>query len=84
MATLFPPPKRQKVNYDPARVVPPTPAPEMPHVVVHFRNAEDGTELGPAINLPADTSRDALQMLVNKLRGEVGDQRKFTDVHLPD
>lgn len=73
MATLLPPPKRQKSAYSQSlkpRVTPPPETP-IPSVVVQFRNAEDGSSLGPAINLPADTGRDALQMLVNKLRGEV-------------
>jgi ribosome assembly protein 4 len=73
MATLLPPPKRQKSAYSQSlkpRVTTPEPTP-VPSVVVQFRSAEDGSNLGPAINLPADTSRDALQMLVNKLRGEV-------------
>lgn len=43
----------------------------VPNIVVQFKNSEDGTPLGPAINLPANTGRDALQMLVNKLKGEV-------------
>lgn len=47
------------------------PAKDVPSIVVQFKSAEDGSSLGPAINLPADTARDALQMLVNKLRGEV-------------
>lgn len=71
MATLLPPPKRQKLNFDPAKhVEAPAPA-DVPHVVIQFKNAEDGSFLGPAINLPANTGRDAMQMLVNKLRGEV-------------
>ena len=73
MATLLPPPKRQKSAYSQSlkpRVTPPPETP-IPSVVVQFKNAEDGSSLGPAINLPADTGRDALQMLVNKLRGEV-------------
>ena len=73
MATLLPPPKRQKSAYSqslkPKELTPP-PEP-VPSVVVQFKSAEDGSNLGPAINLPADTGRDALQMLVNKLRGEV-------------
>lgn len=73
MSTLLPPPKRQRsaysqrINPDPA----PPPAAPVPSIVVQFKNAEDGANLGPAINLPADTARDALQMLVNKLKGEV-------------
>jgi ribosome assembly protein 4 len=73
MATLLPPPKRQKSAYSRSLLPRVTPPPDaiIPSVVVQFKNAEDGSNLGPAINLPADTSRDALQMLVNKLRGEV-------------
>ena len=73
MATLLPPPKRLKSAYSqslkpPAPVTAPTP---IPSIVIQFKNAEDGSSFGPAINLAADTGRDALQMLVNKLRGEV-------------
>jgi ribosome assembly protein 4 len=73
MATLLPPPKRQKSAYSRSLLPRVTPPPDaiIPSVVVQFKNAEDGSNLGPAINLPADTGRDALQMLVNKLRGEV-------------
>lgn len=73
MATLLPPPKRQKSNYSQSLLPPTVVEPETPppSIVVQFKNAEDGSSLGPAINLPADTGRDALQMLVNKLRGEV-------------
>jgi ribosome assembly protein 4 len=73
MATLLPPPKRQKSSYSQS-LKPREPTPEakpVPFIVVQFKSAEDGSSLGPAINLPADTDRNALQMLVNKLRGEV-------------
>ena len=71
MATLLPPPKRVKVSL-PTDYKPPAPNSEsIPAIVVQFRNSEDGSAFGPSINLPADTGRDALQMLVNKLRGEV-------------
>lgn len=75
MATLLPPPKRQKSNYAKSLLPKePTPPPTpIPSIVVQFKSAEDGSSLGPAINLPADTGRDALQMLVNKLRGEAED-----------
>jgi len=73
MSTQLPPPKRQKSAYSqslkPAE--PPKDAVPVPSIVVQFKSAEDGSNLGPAINLPADTDRNALQMLVNKLRGEV-------------
>lgn len=73
MATQLPPPKRQKSNYAKSLLPPSAPEPEVPvpQIVVQFKNSENGQSLGPAINLPADTARDALQMLVNKLRGEV-------------
>jgi ribosome assembly protein 4 len=73
MATRLPPPKRQKSNYSKSIAPPAAPEPEVvvPSVVVQFKNAETGENLGPAISLPADTGRDALQMLVNKLKGEV-------------
>ncbi len=73
MTTLLPPPKRLKSAYSQSLkpVLPPTSSVSVPSIVVQFRNAEDGSSLGPAINLAADTGRDALQMLVNKLRGEV-------------
>ncbi|BEI80617.1 hypothetical protein CcaverHIS002_0111460 [Cutaneotrichosporon cavernicola] len=79
MATQFPPPKRQKSAY--SRSLLPTPVPEpaapIPTVVVQFKNAESGESIGPAINLPADTGRDALQMLINKLKGEDEDPMPY-------
>ena len=78
MATLLPPPKRQRSAY--AKSIKPDPLPEppapIPNVVVQFKNAEDGSVLGPAVTLPANTARDALQMLVNKLRGEVSSEHR--------
>ena len=69
MATLLPPPKRLKSAYSQSlkpRVTPPPETP-IPSIVVQFKNTENGDNLGPAVNLPADTSRDALQLLANKL-----------------
>jgi hypothetical protein len=40
-------------------------------VVCQFRNAQDGTLLGPVVSLPADTGREGLELLVNNLRGSV-------------
>lgn len=72
MATQLPPPKRQRSAYAQSQMPKvEEPAKDIPSIVVQFKSAEDGSSLGPAINLPADTARDALQMLVNKLRGEV-------------
>ncbi len=72
MATLLPPPKRQKLNNDRTiKIQPAEPEKYVPQIVIQFKNAEDGSFMGPAITLPADTGRDAMQMLVNKLRGAV-------------
>lgn len=81
MATKLPPPKRQKSNYAKSLEAPvvPEPAAPVPSIVVQFKNAENGSNLGPAINLPADTARDALQMLVNKLKGEVSSIKMVSD-----
>ncbi|KAJ9104516.1 hypothetical protein QFC21_002012 [Naganishia friedmannii] len=84
MATLLPPPKRQKLNNshprDPQNNKISTGQEEryVPQVIVQFKNAEDGALLGPAINLPSDTNREALQMLVNKLRGEDEDPLPYS------
>ncbi|THH27160.1 hypothetical protein EUX98_g7033 [Antrodiella citrinella] len=69
MATLLPPPKRQKVYHG-------IPEPESepvqpsPNVVVQFVSEEDGHPLAPAVNLPANLSREGLEALVNKLKPE--------------
>lgn len=70
MATLLPPPKRVKVYHG-------VPEPEQeqilptPNVVVQFVSEEDGRSLAPAVNLPANTSRESLEALLNKLSPEV-------------
>jgi ribosome assembly protein 4 len=70
MATLLPPPKRQKVYHG---VPAPEPVPEQPspNIVIQFVSEEDGKSLAPAINLPANVGRDGLQTLVNKLNSQV-------------
>ncbi|TFK32100.1 WD-repeat protein [Crucibulum laeve] len=66
MATLLPPPKRIKVYHGV-----PEPEPQQvqatPHIVVQFVSEEDGRALAPAVNLPANVSREGLEALVNKL-----------------
>ncbi|KAE9411564.1 WD40 repeat-like protein [Gymnopus androsaceus JB14] len=66
MATLLPPPKRQKVYHGI-----PEPEPELPkpvrNILVQFVSEDDGSALAPAVNLPADVSREGLEVLVNKL-----------------
>ena len=70
MATLLPPPKRQKVYHG-------VPEPELeapeptPNVVVHFVSEDDGRSLAPAVSMPANISRDGLEALVNKLSTQV-------------
>ena len=70
MATLLPPPKRQKVYHG---VPEPEPEPQnlSPHIVVQFVSEEDGQPLAPAVNLPANVSREGLEVLVNKLNTKV-------------
>ena len=70
MATLLPPPKRPKLYHgipEPEKVAPP-PA---PNVVVQFVNEDDQKSLAPAIQLPANASREDLELLVNKLSTKV-------------
>jgi ribosome assembly protein 4 len=72
MSVLFPPPKRQKVYHG----VPEPEGPQIsdesvPNVVVQFINDQDGSPLAPAVNLPANVPKDALEALVNKLRPQV-------------
>lgn len=70
MATLLPPPKRVKVFHGV-----PEPAPEQPklspNIVVQFVSEDDGQPLAPAVNLPANVTRDALEVLLNKLNTQV-------------
>jgi ribosome assembly protein 4 len=70
MATLLPPPKRQKLyNGVPE---PEKPPPESsPNVIVQFVSEDDGAALAPAVSLPANVSREDLQSLVNTLTSKV-------------
>jgi len=70
MATLLPPPKRRKLYHG---IQEPVKEPESSStsVVVQFVNEEDGRALAPAVNLPADLSREALESLLNKLSRQV-------------
>lgn len=70
MATSLPPPKRQKVYHGIPEPTPEPPKPT-PHVVVQFVSEEDGQPLAPAVNLPANVSREGLEILVNKLSAKV-------------
>lgn len=70
MATLLPPPKRRKTYHG---VPEPEPVPQepTPHIVVQFVSEDDGQPLAPAVNLPANSTREALEALVNKLNVKV-------------
>jgi len=70
MATLLPPPKRQKVYHG---IAEPEPEPIVPtqNVVVQFVSEEDEQSLAPAVSLPANVSREGLEALVNKLSSQV-------------
>ena len=69
MSVLLPPPKRQKVYHGiPEPEKPQTAEESVPNVVVQFVNDQDGTPLAPAVNLPANVTKEALESLVNKLR----------------
>lgn len=73
MATLLPPPKRQKVYHENDENKPaPQPAEPAPNIVVQFVSEDDeNVLLGPAVTLPADFSRDGLEALANKQSNQV-------------
>jgi ribosome assembly protein 4 len=75
MATLLPPPKRVKVYHGVPEPEPEVPRPS-PNIVVQFVSEDDGKPLAPAVNLPANVSREGLEALVNKLSTQV---RNFCD-----
>ena len=70
MATLLPPPKRVKVYHGVPEPEPDVPEPA-PNIVVQFVSEDDGRSLAPAVNLPANVSREGLEALVNKLTTQV-------------
>jgi hypothetical protein len=72
MTTQIPPaPKRQRLTAPAAIAAKEAAAGPVSTVICQFRNAQDGTLLGPAVSLPADTGREGLELLVNNLRGTV-------------
>jgi len=73
MATLLPPPKRLKLTHGTAQIPeqPQIIVEPAPSIVVQFISEDDGKSLGPAVNLPSDLTREALESLVNNLRGSV-------------
>ncbi|WVN88701.1 uncharacterized protein L203_103914 [Cryptococcus depauperatus CBS 7841] len=78
MAALLPPAKRQRSAYAQSLLPEIKAEPKsIPSIVVQFKSIEDGSNLGPAINMPADTNRDALQLLVNQLQGNIEDPQPY-------
>ncbi|TIC21720.1 WD40 repeat-like protein [Wallemia mellicola] len=78
MATLIPPPRRKKAKTSHEDSSNTENSIEAPSVVVQFTSADDGSNLGPAVNLPADTPREALEVLVNQLKGSSDDPVPFS------
>lgn len=70
MATKLPPPKRQKTYHG---VPEPVPEPLKPshNIVVQFVSEEDGSSMCPAVNVPANLTRENLESLLNKLSTKV-------------
>jgi len=78
MATLLPPPKRQK-SYHGVPEPEPEPLKPTPNIVVQFVAEDSGESLAPAVSLPANLSRDALEALVNNLKSQVCDPSETVD-----
>ncbi|KLO19136.1 WD-repeat protein [Schizopora paradoxa] len=66
MASLLPPPKRAKLYHGVPEPEKPEPEPS-PSIIVQFVAEDDGRSLAPAVQLPANVSREDLEVLVNKL-----------------
>ncbi|KAH9992761.1 WD-repeat protein [Russula compacta] len=76
MATLLPPPKRQKVYHgipEPEKIS----IEQSTNTVVQFVSEDDGSALAPAVSLPANVSREDLQSLVNRLTSKADDPVPF-------
>lgn len=76
MATLVPPPKRIKLYHGVTEPEKP-PLALAPSVVVRFIAEDDGHSLAPSVQLPADVSREDLELLVNKLSGSTDEPTPF-------
>ncbi len=70
MSALLPPPKRTKLYHGIPEPEKPEPEPS-PSIIVQFVAEDDGRNLAPAIQLPANVSREDLELLVNKLSSNV-------------
>ncbi|KAF5332172.1 hypothetical protein D9611_008138 [Ephemerocybe angulata] len=84
MATRLPPPKRQKTYHGVPEPAPEAPKPS-PNIVVQFVSEEDGSSLCPAVNIPANLTRENLESLLNKLSTKDEDPVPFSfHVNLPE
>ncbi|KDE08903.1 hypothetical protein MVLG_00998 [Microbotryum lychnidis-dioicae p1A1 Lamole] len=85
MSTQIPPtPKRARLNPTKEANAAAAAGP-VATIVCQFRNALDGSLLGPAVSLPADTSREGLELLANTLRGSEQDPVPFAfHLNLPN
>ena len=84
MATLLPPPKRQKVYHEnDANKPEPVSDVPVPNIVVQFVSEDDENELlGPAVTLPADFSREGLEALANKQSNQVYSDLAYLTGHI--
>ncbi len=78
MATLLPPPKRQK-SYHGVPEPEPEPLAPTPNIVVQFVAESNGEPLAPAVSLPANLSRTGLEALVNNLKSQVCNPSEIVD-----
>ncbi|BGP40381.1 ribosome assembly [Rhodotorula kratochvilovae] len=79
MSTVIPPaPKRQRLVAPSALAAKAAAEGPVSTIICQFRNAQDGALLGPAVSLPADTTREGLELLANNLRGTAEDPVPFS------
>ncbi|TFK68735.1 WD40 repeat-like protein [Pluteus cervinus] len=83
MATLLPPPKRVKLYHGVSEPEPEPPKPTA-NIVVQFVSEDDGQALAPAVNIPANTPREGLELLLNKLTKDEDPVPFSFHVALPD
>lgn len=79
MSTQIPPPPKRQRTKPSANTIDRNAA--APTIVVQLRNAQDGTLLGPPLTLPADTTREGLELLANNLKGTVSASSSAFEPH---
>ncbi|GAA5940420.1 hypothetical protein JCM3775_005085 [Rhodotorula graminis] len=79
MSTVVPPrPKRQRLTAPSVAAAAVAAQGPVQTIICQFRNAQDGTLLGPSVSLPADTTREGLELLANNLKGTAEDPVPFS------